>query len=83
MPVTALVAPGPEVTRTQPGRPVERAELRWWTVYGTLRWGVLCLSMLQAHLDGLVRSVDRVAIGRRVAEQEWDLLDLLEPAGSA
>ena len=25
MPVTALVAPGPEVTRTTPGRPVERA----------------------------------------------------------
>ncbi len=25
MPVTALVAPGPEVTRTTPGLPVERA----------------------------------------------------------
>ena len=25
MPVTALVAPGPEVTSTTPGRPVERA----------------------------------------------------------
>jgi len=65
------------------GAPVEPAELRWWTVFGTLRWGVLCLSMLQSHLDGQVRSVDRVAIGRRVAEQEWDLLDLLEPAEGA
>ncbi|MCO1660438.1 phosphotransferase family protein [Pseudonocardia humida] len=65
------------------GRPVDRAELHWWTVYGTLRWGVLCLSMLRAHLDGHVRSVDRVAIGRRVAEQEWDLLDLLDSAATA
>lgn len=57
------------------GTPVDRAELRWWTVLGTLRWGVICLTMLDDHLRGAVRSVDRVAIGRRVAEQEWDLLD--------
>jgi aminoglycoside phosphotransferase (APT) family kinase protein len=60
------------------GAPVAPGELRWWTVYGTLRWGVICLTMLDDHLRGAVRSVDRVAIGRRVAEQEWDLLDLLD-----
>jgi aminoglycoside phosphotransferase (APT) family kinase protein len=65
------------------GRPVERAELRWWMLYGTLNWGVICLTMLADHLRGTVRSVDRVAIGRRVAEQEWDLLDLLESPGEA
>jgi aminoglycoside phosphotransferase (APT) family kinase protein len=60
------------------GDPVGRAELRWWTVFGTLRWGVICLTMLDDHLRGAVRSVDRVAIGRRVAEQEWDLLNILD-----
>jgi hypothetical protein len=31
------------------------------------------------HLTGAVRSVELAAIGRRVAEQEWDLLELLAP----
>ncbi len=37
--------------------------------------------MLQAdfHLSGRVRSVELAAVGRRVAEQEWDLLELLAP----
>ena len=30
------------------------------------------------HLNGLVRSVELAALGRRVAETEWDLLDLLD-----
>jgi aminoglycoside phosphotransferase (APT) family kinase protein len=60
------------------GSPVSPVELRWWTAYGALRWGVICLTMFDDHLRGAVRSVDRVAIGRRVAEQEWDVLDLLE-----
>jgi len=56
------------------GAPVDRAALRWWTTFAALRWGVFCLEMLASHLDGSVRSVERVAIGRRVAEQEWELL---------
>jgi hypothetical protein len=36
--------------------------------------------MMQAftHLQGRVRSVELAAIGRRVAETEWDLLRLLD-----
>ena len=30
------------------------------------------------HLNGLVRSVELATLGRRVAEMEWDLLDLLD-----
>ena len=30
------------------------------------------------HLNGIVRSVELAALGRRVAEMEWDLLDLLD-----
>jgi hypothetical protein len=29
------------------------------------------------HVSGLMRSVELAAIGRRVCETEWDLLDLL------
>ncbi len=55
--------------------------LRWWEAYGTLRWGVICLTQTAVHLRGDLRSVELAAIGRRVCETEWDLLVLL--AGSA
>ena len=65
------------------GAEIGLAELRWWEVLGTLRWGVICLSQAFAHLSGAYRSVELAAIGRRVAEQEWDLLLLLQPAEAA
>ncbi len=64
------------------GRSVTLDELHWWEVYGTLRWGVICLTQAAAHLRGDLRSVELAAIGRRVAETEWDLLRLLEPAAA-
>jgi hypothetical protein len=33
------------------------------------------------HTSGVVRSVELAAIGRRVCENEWDVLDCLERAG--
>jgi aminoglycoside phosphotransferase (APT) family kinase protein len=65
--------------RAAGGADISVAELRWWEILGTLRWGVICLSQAWAHLSGAHRSVELAAIGRRVAEQEWDLLLLLQP----
>lgn len=48
--------------------------VRWWEVHGTLRWAIGCRSMAQRHLSGANRSVELAAIGRRVCEQEHDLL---------
>src|SRR5262249_48464632 len=48
-------------------------------ILGTLRWGVICMTQAEAHLSGALRSVELAAIGRRVCEQEWDLLLLLDP----
>lgn len=61
------------------GRPVDRAAFHWWLVQKTLQWGVGCMGQAAAHLSGAVRSVELAAIGRRVAEQEWDLIELLAP----
>ena len=61
------------------GAPVDRGALAWWEVYGTLRWGAICLTQSAVHLRGDLRSVELAAIGRRVAEVEWDLLLLLAP----
>jgi aminoglycoside phosphotransferase (APT) family kinase protein len=69
--------------RAAGGADISRDELRWWEVLGTLRWGVLCMTQAQAHLSGAHRSVELAAIGRRVCEQEWDLLLLLEPDAAA
>ena len=41
------------------------------------------MTQAQAHLSGAHRSVELAAIGRRVCEQEWDLLLLLDPAAAA
>lgn len=61
------------------GAAISPDELRWWEILGTLRWGVICLGQAWAHLSGAHRSVELAAIGRRVCEQEWDLLLLLDP----
>lgn len=57
---------------------VDRAVFHWWLVLATLRWGVICRYQAERHLSGQNRSVELAAIGRRVCETEWDLLDLLE-----
>lgn len=58
-------------------------ELRWWELLGTLRWGVMCGLQAFTHLSGARRSLEHAVIGRRACEVEWDLLELLDPAGSA
>jgi aminoglycoside phosphotransferase (APT) family kinase protein len=61
------------------GRPVDRDALHWWLVAKTLWWGIGCMGQAAVHLSGALRSHELAAIGRRVAEQEWDLIELLAP----
>jgi aminoglycoside phosphotransferase (APT) family kinase protein len=53
------------------------AALKFWIALETLKWGVMCLIQAFTHLNGVVRSVELATIGRRVVENEWDLLRLL------
>ena len=69
--------------RAAGGADITLDELRWWEILGTLRWGIICMSQAHAHLSGVHRSVELAAIGRRVCEQEWDLLLLLAPDAAA
>jgi aminoglycoside phosphotransferase (APT) family kinase protein len=62
------------------GATVDRLAFHWWLVLATLRWGVICRYQAERHLSGQHRSVELAAIGRRVCETEWDLLDLLGKA---
>lgn len=63
------------------GVPLEPGGLRFWEVYGTLRWGIMCILQASFHLSGATRSVELAAIGRRASEMEWALLDLMEGSG--
>ncbi len=51
--------------------------VRWWEILGTLKWGIICISQAATHLMGIARSHELAAIGRRVCENEYDLIELL------
>ena len=67
-----------EAYRANGGAPVNPARFRFWLVYRTVWWALGCLGMGQTWRSGADRSVERVVVGRRAAEQELDLLLLLE-----
>jgi len=60
------------------GATVDRDRFRFWLVYRTLWWALGCLQMGQAWRSGADTTVERVVVGRRTAEQELDLIALLE-----
>lgn len=59
------------------GAKVDRDRFRFWLIYRTLWWALGCLQMGQAWRSGADRTVERVVVGRRTAEQELDLIRLL------
>ena len=69
-------------TRRPAARPSTSQALRWWEVLGTLKWGVICMMQAWAHLSGASRSMELATIGRRVCENEWDVLGLLPGAAA-
>jgi aminoglycoside phosphotransferase (APT) family kinase protein len=60
------------------GAHVEETHLQFWVALGTVKWGVICIGQAFAHLSGAARSVELATLGRRVAEMEWDALNILE-----
>jgi aminoglycoside phosphotransferase (APT) family kinase protein len=65
------------------GRSVDPRVVRWWELYGTTWWGIGCMRQAWRHLSGAERSLEHAAIGRRVWEQEYDVLLLLEDRQAA
>jgi len=59
------------------GAPVDPAVVRWWEVFGNLRWGIMTLMQAQTFLGG-VRNVELASLGRRTCEMELELLDLMD-----
>jgi aminoglycoside phosphotransferase (APT) family kinase protein len=59
------------------GTRIDMDVLRWWQVWGSLRWSVICMNQGATHLTGHRRSVELVAVGRRATEAEFDMLLLM------
>jgi aminoglycoside phosphotransferase (APT) family kinase protein len=57
-------------------RPGE-ARLRYWEVFGNLKWAAICARQVADHRSGLRRSHELASLGRRICEPEWDLLELI------
>ena len=60
------------------GGQVDVEAIHYGEVFGTLRWGVLCTEMGFRHINGPHASLENAVIGRRTAETEYDLLQLVD-----
>jgi hypothetical protein len=61
------------------GEPVDPEHVKFWEVFGSFWWGVVCLGMVEIFRSGLDKSVERAAIGRRSSEGQVDCANLLIP----
>lgn len=57
---------------------ITEEDVRFWAMMGSLKWGVMCLTMSNVFETGQDRSVERAAIGRRASEAELDLILMLQ-----
>ena len=60
------------------GAAFDPTRFRFWLTYRTFWWALGCLQMGAMWRSGVDRSLERVVVARRTAEQELDLLLLLE-----
>ncbi|MFW6125066.1 MAG: phosphotransferase family protein [Pirellulales bacterium] len=65
------------------GRPVDRGAVDYWEILGNLRWAVGCMAQAHRHLSGQQQSVELASLGRRTAEMELEVLDLIQRARCA
>jgi len=59
------------------GTAIDPEVVRWWEIFGNLRWGIMTLMQAQTFLGG-VRNVELASLGRRTCEMELELLALME-----
>jgi len=60
------------------GATVDPARLRWWDVISQVKWGAYCARQGALRREGAHASLERTVLARRVAEAEWDMLQLIE-----
>ncbi len=63
------------------GDPVDRERVRYWEVFGNVKWAVICARQAADHRNGIRRSHELASLGRRICEPEWDMLELVRGGG--
>jgi aminoglycoside phosphotransferase (APT) family kinase protein len=56
------------------GIPPDEQTQRWWELHGTVRWALLCRRQAERYLAEDEPSIELAVLGRRVCEQEYDIL---------
>ncbi|MEE8580590.1 MAG: phosphotransferase family protein, partial [Myxococcota bacterium] len=59
---------------------VDPAALRFWEMCGNFKLALVFITQARAYLDGAHPTVELAALGRRTAEAEQELLQLMEAA---
>jgi len=59
------------------GRTVDAVEVHWWEIMGNLRWGAGAVYQAERVLSGGEFDLELLAIGRRAAEMEHEMLRLI------
>lgn len=62
------------------GGELDPERLRFWEVFGNVKWAIICAAQAADHMSGERRSMELAALGRRICEPEWDLLELISSA---
>ena len=61
------------------GAPVDREALRFWEACGNFKLALVFIRQARVFLDGMA-SVELASLGRRIAEAEQELLNLMQEA---
>jgi aminoglycoside phosphotransferase (APT) family kinase protein len=56
------------------GEPIDPEEVRYWEVFGLVRWAIINIMQAHGHVFGGRRSVVFAACGRNTSQIEYDLL---------
>ena len=59
------------------GARVDPQHVRFWELLGNLKWAIMTIMQAKTYLDGHVKSVELASLGRRTAEMELELLNLM------
>ncbi|MCZ6644253.1 MAG: phosphotransferase [Gammaproteobacteria bacterium] len=61
------------------GKRVDPDQVKYWQVFGSFWWAVVCLGMVTQYRGGPDRSIERASIGRRTSEALIDCVNLIIP----
>jgi aminoglycoside phosphotransferase (APT) family kinase protein len=65
------------------GGALDPGRVRYWEVFGNVKWAVICARQAADHLSGVRPSHELASLGRRICEPEWDMLQLIREADAA